>query len=244
MTPHNFVVLSTQRSGSTWLIDVLDKSENASVYGELFMRKKMRWLAGSSDFPQYCDTKEKGIRIRPFSVFTYLNKLYSRPGATGFKLMYSSLYRYPEILVYLFLHRVRVVHLIRENLLDVQISKEMARASGQWHITSKDEHPQITSVHLRPDILLVDMKRLQRKVRIIQKLLRLFRLPQLEITYEVLLEDSANFESIWNFLLLNPSEGSLQTSFSKIRQTNHVNEISNYEEVRKKLLGTEFAMFL
>ena len=62
---NNFVILSTQRSGSTWLVDVLDKSEDASVYGELFMRKKMKWLAGSCDYPHFGVVKGQGWGIRP-----------------------------------------------------------------------------------------------------------------------------------------------------------------------------------
>ncbi|MBK8899823.1 MAG: hypothetical protein IPM53_01445 [Anaerolineaceae bacterium] len=241
---NNFVILSTQRSGSTWLVDVLDKSEDASVYGELFMRKKMKWLAGSSDYPQFGEVKGQGWGIRPFSVFTYLNNLYAKPGAVGFKLMYSSLYRYPEILLYLWWHRIRVVHLIRKNLLDVQISTEMARTSGQWHLTSNGERPQTTSVYLSPDILVTRLKRLQAKVKTIQKLLRWFRLPHLEITYEALLENASRFESIWRFLSLNPPIGSFQTSFSKIRQASYVDEVRNYEEVKQTLQGTEFAIFM
>jgi hypothetical protein len=37
-----FVVLSTQRSGSTWLIDILNSIEHTTAYGELFLRRKAR----------------------------------------------------------------------------------------------------------------------------------------------------------------------------------------------------------
>ncbi len=238
-----FVILTTQRSGSTWLVDVLDKCKDTSVYGELFLPEKMRWLAGSTDYPQFFEAEEGMGGRRPFSIFTYLNNLYQKQGAIGFKLMYSNLYKYPEILAYLLWHRIQAIHLIRKNSFNVHLSSERARARGQWHITS-GEQPKPIQLYLEPTDLLPHMRRLQRKTKTIQNLLRWSRLPHLEITYETLLENPAQFKQIWDFLSLTPANNALQSSFSKIRQANYAAEISNYDEVKKILQDSEFAALI
>jgi LPS sulfotransferase NodH len=242
--PNKFVILTTQRSGSTWLVDVLDKCENTAVYGELFLPEKMKWQAGSTDHPQFFEAKDTGRRIRPFSTFDYLNHLYNKPGTIGFKLMYSNLRKYPEILAYIFWKRIHVIHLIRKNTLNVQISAKIAQTRNQWHITSTEGQPNLTQIHLDPDILLAGMKRLQKKVKTIQNLLHWSRQPHLEVIYESLLETPPDFKSIWNFLSLIPPDNALQSSFTKIRQNNYKEEISNYDEIKKTLLSTEFSALI
>ncbi len=241
MKPVNFVILTTQRSGSTWMVDVLDNCADTAVYGELFLPEKMKWQAGSADFPQFCEARQG---IRPFATFAYLNQLYGRDGHTGFKLMYSNLHRYPELLVYLCRHRLRVVHLIRQNLLDVVISSEMASANGQWHRTTTESVSKVTQVYLEPQALLARMRRLQKKVSLARKWLRWYHLPHLEVHYETLLANPAHFAQTTHFLGLSQLEGNTQSSFSKIRQSSYADEISNYDEVKATLMGTEFARLL
>ncbi|MCP4420165.1 MAG: hypothetical protein GY805_26470 [Chloroflexi bacterium] len=240
---NKFVILTTQRSGSTWLVDVLDKCENTSVYGELFLPEKMRWLAGSTDYPQFFETKERMGGRRPFSTSSYLNNLYKKQGAIGFKLMYSNLYKYPEILAYLLWQRIQVVHLIRKNAFNICLSSERARARDQWHITS-EEQPKPTQLYLEPIALLARMSRLQKKTKTIQNALRWTRLPHLEVTYEALLENPAQFKQIWDFLSLIPADNALQSSFSKIRRANYAAEISNYNEIKKIIQDSEFAALI
>ena len=127
----HFVVFTTQRSGSTWLMSVLNAIDGVSAQGELFLPRsrspERRW---DSDFsiPRYVESKETYGSVRPFSVFRFLSALYGGEGAIGFKLMYSQLRRYPEILAYLVRERIRVVHLVRRNHLDVLISSSAAVA--------------------------------------------------------------------------------------------------------------------
>ena len=58
-------------------------------------------------YTRFFETKFKSLTVRPFSVFSYLNTLYSMPGKVGFKLMYKQLGLYPEILAYFIRHRIQ-----------------------------------------------------------------------------------------------------------------------------------------
>lgn len=240
----NFVILTTQRSGSTWIVDVLDQCTDTAVYGELFLPTKMKWQAGSSDFPQFFERRQG---IRPLTTFNYLNALYRRKGHVGFKLMYSNIRTYPEIVPYLCWRRLPVIHLVRENVLDTIISSEMGQANGQWHRTAADaavSTPLITQIKLNPDTLLQRMQWLQQKITFNRNWLRACHLPHLEISYEALVNDSNEFVRITRFLGLSEPATSQTSSFSKIRQSSYVDEIINYSEIKETLAGTEFAVLL
>jgi len=236
-----FVILSSQRSGSTWLVSLLDKLEDTQVYAELFLPRKRKWDAGSIDYPRFVDASPRGLAVRPWSVFSYLDGLYQRPGAIGFKLMYGQLMHYPEILAYFVTHRIRVVHLVRENHLDVVISGAIRTKTGQAHRLSGKPEPGSIQVELNPETLKDRLKTLRRNIMTVRKLLRWSRLPHIEVVYEELVRDPSRFSLIWDFLSINP-EGQLpQSDLVKIRRGRYAEVISNYDEVKTALAGSVFA---
>ena len=120
-----FVVLTTHRSGSQWVMSTLSNYQGVSAHGELFLpRPRLPTKKRDSNlvYARFIETKFGHFTARPFSVFSYLNTLYSMPGKVGFKLMYKQLGLYPEILAYLLRHHVHVIHLVRRNYLDVMLS--------------------------------------------------------------------------------------------------------------------------
>ncbi|MBW3568305.1 MAG: Stf0 sulfotransferase family protein, partial [Proteobacteria bacterium] len=137
-TPKDYVVLTTWRTGSTWLMDRLNSVPGVQGHVELFYHLPRRSppKAGCNDYPRYVERTKAGIR--PWSVMKYLDGVYSRKEAIGFKLMYEHLRAYPEILWFIVKRRLRVIHLVRDNHLDVVISSQLASTSGTWHRT-RDE---------------------------------------------------------------------------------------------------------
>src|SRR5688572_33465139 len=133
----NFVVLTTNRSGSEWVMSTLNNFQNVSGHGELFLPRPRnldnKWDANFA-YTRFVETKFQRFTVRPFSVFSYLNTLYSTPEKVGFKLMYKQLGLYPEILAYLVQRRIRVLHLIRRNHLDVMLSYAVKAKIGQAHL--------------------------------------------------------------------------------------------------------------
>ena len=53
-----FVILTTQRSGSTWLVDVLNNLSNVATYGELFLPETRLWDAGALDYPRFRESAQ------------------------------------------------------------------------------------------------------------------------------------------------------------------------------------------
>jgi LPS sulfotransferase NodH len=242
-----FVVLTTNRSGSTWLMSTLNSLPHVTAQGELFLPRprgaEKRW---DSDFacPRFIETKFERPLVRPFSVFAYLNVLYSTPGAVGFKLMYEQLGLYPEILAYLIRHRMPVVHLVRHNHLDVMLSYAVKARIGRAHLLSGQSAPDDLHVTLDTGKLIRQMNWLQKKQNIARWLLRWCRLPHLEVAYEDLLRDPAQFRHIWEFLAFNPDEPMPQSTLVKIRRGEHRDVISNYDEVKAVLTNSKFAALL
>lgn len=243
----HFVVFTTQRNGSTWLMSVLNGLEGVSAQGELFLPRprspETRW---DSEFalPRYVESKRMHGSFRPFSVFNYLSALYRGDGAVGFKLMYSQLRRYPEILPYLMKKRIRVVHLVRRNHVDVLISFAIKREIGKAHILAPEDRPSDVKVVLDTDSLLRDLRKLELKHTVGRTVLRLARLEHIEVAYEDLVADPAGFDRVREFLGIPVNQGALQSNILKTRTQGQRQVVANYDEVRAVLRGSKFAHLL
>lgn len=263
MTAHpgtRFVVLTAPRSGSTWFIEMLNSYADVTVYAELFLPRKkpreqrmMSWQTAEHldstlrAYPLFCEAKPNGPAIRPFSVAAYLNELYRGPGATGFKCMYANLLHYPELWIYFVLRRLHVVHLLRRNHLDVVISDRMRWANRTVHRVVGEPEPARQSIALDPAELIAEMRHSQRNINIARALLRACRLPHIEVAYEALVQDPRKFDDVCRFLAVNRERGELHSKLAKLAklvQGRHSEIISNYDEVRNALSGTEFASLL
>ena len=94
-------------------MSVLNNLEGVSGQGELFLPRppsqERRW---DSDFawPRYVEFRDRSGSRRPFSVYRYLSDLYASPGSVGFKLMYSQLKSFPEILPFLVREKIDDTH--------------------------------------------------------------------------------------------------------------------------------------
>lgn len=246
-TESKFIVLTTNRSGSVWVMSTLNSLPHVSTQGELFLpRERVSEKRWDSDFaiPRFIEAKPDGLSFRPFTVLSYLNNFYRPNGIVGFKLMYKQLSLYPEILIFLIRHRIRAVHLIRQNHLDVLLSYAVKAEIGQAHLLSGQSAPKNIRVTLDAENLIQQMERLEKKQNMARRLLRFCGLHHMEIAYEDLLRDQANFQLIWSFLSIKPKEYTPQSKLVKIRRGEHREVISNYDEVKEVVTGSKFAVLL
>jgi len=122
-----FVILTAPRSGSAWLVDGLNNHPRVAAYGELFVpeTRGREGAYGRQDVPLFTNYVGNGSgRFSRLGLLrkrvAYLNGLYGRSDTdcVGFKLVYSHATLNPGVLTYLSIRRVKVVHLIRSNVLD------------------------------------------------------------------------------------------------------------------------------
>ena len=246
-TNNKFVVLTTNRSGSEWVMSTLNRFPNVFAHSELFLpRPQVSEGKWNSDFayPRFVESKVKGLALRPFSVFSYLNTFYSMPGKVGFKLMYKQLGLFPEILVYLLRHRVHVIHLMRQNHLDVMLSYAVKAKIGQSHLLAGQSAPDELRVRLDTRTLVRKLAWLQEQQNIARRLLKFFRLPHVEVIYEDLVRNHTLFLRIADFLSINAEQQITEFALTKIRKEGHRNVIGNYDEVKEVLVNSKFAGLL
>ena len=135
-----FVLLASQRTGSTWVIDTLNGHPEVTAYSELFLHGGVGYpkYGGAKDLPFYesfvgADAAED---LGSDRLERYLERVFrdrSNATAIGFKLMYGQATAYPGVRSYLRRHEVRVVHLVRHNLLDVVVSMNAALSRCPSH---------------------------------------------------------------------------------------------------------------
>lgn len=245
-----FVVLATQRTGSTWLTDMLDSHPAIAAYEELFLQAKAHdrtWGRTDWEFFHAYYARHAVRRWPLASVFwsvRYLEELYApRPGAeaVGLKLMYSQLRAYPWLLPYIALRRVRVVHLVRTNLLDLLLSLKTAEVRRQYHALASDVVDR-SAVSLPANQIVSQLESLQRSIDRVRLLLRFLPARSIEISYEELAIGHGALDDVVRFLNVAPQR--LSSRLTKLNQDTKRALIANYDEVECVLRGTRFERFL
>jgi len=243
MQKNDFIVITTQRTGSSMFLDILDGYQNIEGHMELFLdqERKSPAMAGKNDYPRYFEWNKGDLKVRPFSVFRYLSDLYARDSSVGFKLMYSHLWKYPEILVFIAYKRLKVIHLIRNNFLDIVISEKLAELSGKSHTTSSTETNSHT-IHLEPSEVLSRVKKLDDNTQFIRKLIAFMKMNScIEIYYEDLLQNtSIAMVEVKNFLNIEITSEQKVSNLIKRQTKNKNNLISNYDELKNAFSFTEY----
>lgn len=256
-----FIILAGQRTGSTWVQDMLGSHPEAKVYTELFLpdaRGRPMWAPNDVDFlSTFLDRQNgrSGGTARLYHTVRYLNLLFDQQDVrlVGFKCMYDHARHNPVVLAYAALRRVKVIHLVRHNLLDIAISTLLAQATGVYHLAS-DQRPAVpwwrserVDASVRVDVggLTEYLARLDRQRSRVRSWLGLLGIPSYEIEYEQVTSDPAQFGAVLEFLGLPATDAPrLQSGLERVRTRRQSDVIENLDEVRRALTGTSYEAFL
>jgi len=224
-----FITITTQRSGSTWLMSLLNSHKDLIVFEELFeifYPKKMHLISNWKDYkyeknnmiPFYPYKTYKGAK-RPLVTFKYLNQIemQSKRETIGFKLMYNQLEIYPEIWLKIILGNYKIIHLVRENYLDVIISRENAWGKNGNNIVHNKEYTDVklVPIHLNTSQLISDLYYQENIIKKHKLLLNCLPNKIINITYESLVGDFfTTVNKIVEFLDVEPSSD-YRSSFKK-----------------------------
>lgn len=228
---------------------MLNSHPEVSCYGALMLPDGTGSQAAGAQKPYFFELmrRERVPRTAyPYQGWRYTDSLFADGGehaAVGFKLMYSQFRHVPWLLAYLAVRRVRIVHLVRSNKLDHVISSESARLRGEFHLRpgqTADNPP----VRLEPSSLAQRIRREERKVRSARLILRMLRVPVLEVSYEELTGDSSRFVEVLRFLRVPSPDHELTTTFRKWNRRGYRESIENFDEVSTALRGTQYGGLL
>jgi hypothetical protein len=228
-------------------MDLLNNHPNIKVYNELFLNMKHNSQWADPNQMSFLEYQKVAPGKRPWKTIKYLKNLYLYQGqydAIGFKLMYDQLFRKPEILVNLVLEGYKIIHLVRENCLDVVVSYAIARSNKLFYTEREVETGKI---YLEPKALLQELKKQDFKVKLAHRLLAVLPNSSISITYDDLYQNKdETFKSILKFLSLPNAEQSnkAQSNLKKINSKKPSEIIANYEEVKETLKATKFSRFV
>lgn len=209
------VLFSMQRSGSGWLQDTLSSHPRMWFDTEILVGKDKgrfynfvaREIEQSSWKSKHKRTKISRQWVTAF-LDDYWNSTLSRclehNVVCGFKLMYSQMRLFPTIWRYLRQQDVCIIHLVRENILDIELSDVRATSTRIAHCRSKERtRCNVTAQRQQSYKLNVDTLRRKLGVRLRAQQharldLRYNRLKTLEVHYETLLHQQQEWLQSYN----------------------------------------------
>lgn len=249
-----FILLSSQRTGSTWLADLLHNSRpDMRVYGEVFKDAplrigdpgKLKWgyLAPPIRYHEWRLENDKKRPIGPLQYLAMLEGQSAEYAAVGFKLMYNQFVQKPELLWPLVRRRYRIVHLLRQNLVDVVISRTIMRETGRNH--TSEESLDTVQIRLDPQDVLMRLERAERRVKQASQFVRWLPVRSVEVTYEQLRAEPAEaLNRLLDFLSLPKAEVTLKSQLKRANRGHPRDKIVNYDEIFAALRNTRFAHYL
>lgn len=246
--PVRFVILGTQRTGTILLMGLLDSHPAIVCTGELFQHKAD--LVQHS-VPRYRLYVASSLRDRIFylaarrrSIQSYLDGVFMTldAPAVGFKLMLDQARRFPAVLDYLRAHDFKVIHIVRQNLLKMYISRFRARQTGVYLSTESAEK---VLLHVPVDSLVEELAALEEEQETLQSLVSRLSLDSVTVSYESIASRARQSElrRLLLFLGVDP-DVHLEPRSTKITPDDLGEAIANYEEVVTALADTAYQRFL
>jgi LPS sulfotransferase NodH len=237
------VILTTQRTGSTFLVDCLGSHPDIECASEI--------LIGEPDSlrPQYRGRFKQLAKVaRIFTSGAWrparrMEAYYAGGSARvrAFKVMYNQL-AHPTALRYLRENRdIRVLHLSRQNLLKVHVSRILMGKRARVQATGPVEAVQ---TRVDPQEAIAAMRAARERYRHFESVFRDH--PRLALTYESLFDgqrlraDTA--ARICEFL--GVSLQPMQSRLVKLNPETLRETVTNYEELAAAIARTEFAELL
>lgn len=240
------IILTTQRTGSTFLVACLNSHPEVSCIGEMlsgghvwapdfvfrsrFATKAYRYLTSGAVFPTRMMDKYFARRDRP---------------VMAFKAMYNHM-RPPWTIRYLREHtEIRILHLRRHNLLKQYVSRQLlaVRRDKVWQ---PHAIAPVTpaSVLVSSDSALRYMRRIRAEYEAHERLFS--QHARLQLCYETMIGEKTLrpevAKEVCNFLLIN--QHPMHSDLIKMNPEQLRSMVTNYDELAAEIRTTEFADLL
>lgn len=232
-----FVILTNGRTGSNLLVSYLKQNPNIRLYGEILGK-------------YYLDQPFVRTMIRERGAVPYFRNMQSRiltESHVGAKLLYAhveppyakrrELPDLPRVLDSLAADMgTKIIHLRRENLLDVVISGKLAKQTMSY--VGRDYGD--IKIELKPRIC----RRLFEKMQAQEARYRALFAGHdyLEVTYEQVVDNPEKMIAA-TFAFLGVEPVPAKTSLEKQNRAPRESVVSNYAELKREFSDTEYAAF-
>ncbi len=244
--PIRAIILTTQRTGSTFLVGCLQSHPEFNCVTELLvgaqleppamfrssrvLTKASRFIMGGGWFPTRAIRRFYAASDKPVSIF---------------KLMYNQASNRPTLNYLTREKDIHVLHLRRHNLLKMHVSQLLmpTKRNAIWEPHTTEPLPPVTT-HVDPAAALDQMRRASARYQEFEAMFAGHR--RLPLVYEELIENQR----------LRPSEGRricdffgvrdhpMQSSLIKMNPESLEAMVTNYDELASVIAKTEFADLL
>jgi LPS sulfotransferase NodH len=250
-----FCILTTQRSGSTWVVDSIQKSTRSKgVFGEPFLdrpaKSKDPWSEPHGNLVppvRYYDWRKKTgafFLTAPKLYLTFLELYAHKEEVFGFKLMYDHLIRKPFLARQLKHGGYSMINLVRKNLLDVYISSQHRHTrKTKAHVRADDELGKKTfePLSIDPSDAYRYIRKAMWREKIAKTIVKSAGLSMERIEYELLVKSDLDQIEKLNRVIGQPIDLFSKEGFKKMLPRKTSEKITNYNEVvgyfEKKKLG-------
>lgn len=249
----NFVILGTQRTGTTLVRTSLSSHPDILCCGEVFLLGR-RPYSKSDGYWSYTRLNVKNrvqaLLMPRMTTAAYLNQLYSKKeyAAIGFKLMLGHCLARPYIWPLVVDKDVKVILVRRRNSLKTLVSRRTAAESGVYHIsrtlgvTSAVESWDARSVTLDPLTLVEDLDSINSEYDRWRSYLE-DTTERLDVEYEDYTEDIvAGNKKVLEFLGMR--QVPLKSDLKKVNPDDLSQSIANYDEVVQVLENSRYSGYL
>lgn len=237
-----FIILTTQRTGSTLLWKFLNGHPSIEGHGEMFLSTHR----GPDTYAMY---KKRSVKRRILHYTSrqkilneYMNELFQQKEkirAIGFKLMYTQFFR--ELENWIFDNQISIIHLIRENVLKTIVSRVTAKKRSLYHAKDGDIIHDV-KVKINPKKLIKNFEKIINEVNMYKT--KFQDLPYIEISYESFTKDRENCsKKLFEFLKV-PHIENLPVPLRKINPESLEKIIINYDKIVSMLSGTIYENYL
>lgn len=233
--PVRYCLLTTQRSGSTWLMSSLNAIPGAAGFLELFLphtpAKDATWLVDPHP-PAFHDWVRDGNGVRPIATRRYLRELAAwapAAQALGFKLMINQGLRYyPEVLPLLRAQGYRLIVLTRDPM-ELAISRHFAQTTGVSH---RRDSARPEPVHIDPAWAHRDMRRRLLEFRLARAVVRTLGFRVHWLDYADLARDTeGELRACARFLGLPGKALGSGSPLAKVVNAPYTEIVANYTEI-------------
>lgn len=240
----NIVIVSTQRSGTTWLMQVLSQVEIFRTYGEVFREINSDEFGGdpalkpSKFYQEYKHSKK--VSSEKYSCCEYVKEILTETGkVTVYKIMYDQIKRNLPMISLLRDKNTLVINIKRTDLFEIILSRFIAMNSGVFHSEKDVKLPQ---VHFDKSLFKRRLLIEQAKLSLGPLFVRFFSRNYSVFEYESLVRDFSPLSDLLakyfpeeNFTL-DPRK----TRWKKSKKTSKHNTVSNLDELRKHFKDASF----
>ncbi len=247
-----FVIVTLPRTGSTLLSKSLNRHPEIFCDDEIFhfgfrdyfSKNQFRFLKLRSlpkKINYVINYPLTYLKLRGFLNRYYTNKPNEHFKARGFKLMYYQTYYTPGLISYLKKNNIKVILLLRENILRNALSDMRARSTGVYH--HQDNNEEIRSGLKK---LNVDTQELQKKMSAIVKQNKKLAGIVSDMDYiKIRYEDFSDWDKTMNRIeaFLNVSTTVISAGTQKLNPDNLQDMIENYSEVESWLRQNNYSEF-